>query len=90
MNTTYKQSKKINKKPDIYIMGFILDAIFNSIDFTINNHIYQGLTSLVFAFAVIYFSEGEKVWAIVVIKMMGWLHILMLVSVVILFLTHKI
>lgn len=90
MNTTYKQSKKIKKKPNIYIMGFILVAIFNSINFTINNHIFQGLASLVFAFAVIYFSEREKVWAIVVTKMMVWLHILMLVSIVILLLTHRI
>jgi len=90
MNTIYKRNKKIKKKFDGYIIGFIFVALFSSIAFTLDDHIFQGLISLVFGFAVIYFGEMEKVWAIVVIKMMVWLHILMLIVVAFLSFTHKI
>lgn len=72
-------NKNINKKLDIYIILFILVGLYNSISFTIGNHITQGILTLIFSFMVIYFGEKEKVWAIVVIRIMVWLHILMAV-----------
>ncbi|WP_341285463.1 hypothetical protein [Priestia megaterium] len=90
MNLTYKQDKKIKKKPDVYIILFILVALYSCIAFTLDHRIIQGLASLVFSFVVIYFSELEKVWALVVVKLMVWLHILMLIVVAALFFTHKI
>lgn len=70
-------NKNINKKLNVYIILFILVSLYNSISFTVGNHIAQGIFTLIFSFVVIYFSEKEKVWAIVVVRIMVWLHILM-------------
>jgi len=74
-------NKNINKKLDTYIILFILVGLYNSISFSIGNHITQGILTLIFTFVVIHFGEKEKVWASVVIRIMVWLHILMAVLV---------
>lgn len=76
------RNEKLNK---LYLILFIITALINEFLIFADGNMIRGITSLLFYLIVIYFGLQKKVWSVIIIKVMVWIHIIILLLMILSF-----
>ncbi|MGE7954885.1 hypothetical protein [Lysinibacillus xylanilyticus] len=80
--TQYEQKRKQRKNRVYTILASIM-MLFNVILFIFEGNIFRGLLSLVIFLIALYYHSKEKVWAMFFIKMIVFIHLILLMIIII-------
>ncbi|RNA66893.1 hypothetical protein [Alteribacter keqinensis] len=67
----------------VYIVLFIMVAVVNTILFVLNEENVQAAVAGVAYTFFLYISLKRKIWAVYIIKLMVWIHIIVLMIIVV-------
>lgn len=72
------EEQRKDKIDKIYAILFIISILINVVLLLVDGDIFRGITFLVIYSIILYYDLRKRVWAVIIVKCMVWMHIVLL------------